>query len=313
MAIQRDLSDLPRPTQTEGVTPDPSPRFVTALVDELALRPRKPKAADTLSRYSSAAVCIKRTELLARGVEPEPMDLAGLHVTNIGTLIHEAWQASLGRKYADEPGEWSVQFETKTSIEDLTSGASDAVLTFTDDANVMHREVLELKTTGGFGYKLMVGERGNAQGPKAGHIVQLALNVMALDADRGTLIYLTNEAISKGIAERKGFDEVTRFGAEWSFTREQLQPHADEELARLREIQRRMDAGERIPRFVPYEMPKGAEVRDVDKSQWTLTDGEQVTDTGSVWGGSYCAYCPVREACREELAAELAGEKREVA
>jgi hypothetical protein len=147
----------------------------------------------------------------------------------------------------------------------------------------------------------MIGERGAAQGPKSSHMVQLALNVMGLDADKGTLIYLSNEAISKGAAEGKGIDEATRFGAQWTFTREQLQPLADEWLKQLEWA--RDHPTEEVPRFIPHEMPKGARLNP-ETGSWTLVDGDDIVDTGSYWSkGAGCLhYCPVSEACRKAYA-----------
>jgi hypothetical protein len=289
----KDLSHLPRAQEIEGLAPDADTTFVTVLVDELAKQPPKPKVSDTLSRHSSAASCLKREALLRDGVEPEPMDLAGLHVTNIGTMVHEAWQDALAHTYGDP----YVQFEVPTTIEDLTSGSCDALLTLPDHP----RHVLELKTTGGYGYKLMVGERGIAQGPKSSHMVQLALNVMGLDADKGTLVYLSNEAISAGAAEGKGFSEANRFGAQWTFTREQLQPLADEWLAQLAWV--RDHPTDEVPRFVPHEMPKGARLNP-ETGTWTLEIDGEIVDTGSYWSkGAGCLfYCPVAEACRKRYA-----------
>ena len=297
--LRNTLDHLPTSTEKEGLAPDEDTTFVTPLVEQLAQRPRKPQVSETLSRHSSAASCLKRVALLRDGVEPEPMDLAGLHVTNIGTLVHEAWQAALAEWAAqfDSPP-IKVSFEVPTTIEDLTSGSCDALL---EIPNVTRptRHVLELKTTGGFGYKMQVGERGKAQGPKSAHMVQLALNVMGLDADKGTLVYLSNEAISKAAAERKGIDEVTRFGAQWTFTREQLQPLADEWLEQLRWV--RDNPTEAVPRFWPHETPKGARIVDPEASRWEHHVDGQVVDTGSVWGGSGCLYCPTQKACIEAL------------
>lgn len=285
--LKKDLTDLPTESEPEGLQPDDSSEFVTVLVDELAKQPRKPQVADTLTRHSSAASCLYRVALLRDGVTPEPMDLAGHHVTNMGTLMHEAWQDALERAYPDNIG-----FEIGSTIEDLTSGSCDAVL-YGDDGSADH--VLELKSTGGFAHKMMVGERGTAQGPKSEHMVQLALNVMGLDADKGTLVYLSREAISIGAAERKGIDEVTRFGAQWTLTRDQLQPLADEWLEQLRWV--RDHPTEQVPRFVPHSTPKGARIVDPNRSRWEMRDGDEVIDTGDVWGGSGCLYCPVKTEC----------------
>lgn len=289
MTAFKDLSHLPATTEAEGLLPDDDSSFVTVLVDELAKQPSKPQVSDTLTRHSSAASCLKRVALLAEGVEPEPMDLAGHHVTNTGTLLHEAWQAALARKHGDNIG-----FEVPTVIDDLTSGSCDA---FLRDEN----HVLELKTVAGTSYEYMVGLKGPAQGPKTSHMYQLALNVMGLDADKGTLVYLSRDSISAGKAQRAGISEPLRIGAAWSFSRDQLQPMADEWLTALRFI--RDNPTEKVPRWVMGEMPKGARLNP-ETGTWTLERDGQVLDTGEYWfKGAGCKdYCPVQEICAKRYA-----------
>lgn len=293
MTTFKDLSHLPAPTEAEGLLPDDDHSFVTVLVDELAKQPSKPQMSDTLTRHSSAASCLKRVALLRDGVEPEPMDLAGHHVTNIGTLVHEAWQGALAHTYGDP----YVSFEVGTTIEDLTSGSCDAVIRHPDKAP----HVLELKTVAGTSYEYMVGLKGAAQGPKTSHMYQLALNVMGLDADKGTLVYLSRDSISAGKARRAGISEPMRCGASWSFTREQLQPMADEWLTALRFV--RDNPTEKVPRWVMGEMPKGARLNP-ETGTWTLERDGQVLDTGEYWfrGAGCLDYCPVSEACQKRYA-----------
>jgi hypothetical protein len=287
----KDLSHLPRAQEVEGLAPDDDTTFVTVLVDELAKQPPKPKAADTLSRHSSAASCLKREALLRDGVEPEPMDLAGLHVTHIGTLIHESWQAALKRKYPD------VELEPTSSIGALTSGHADGMLAYLHD----NKRVLELKTEGEFSFDKQAGIKGPAEGPKSSHMVQLALNVVAHNADSGTLVLLRRSSISAPQAERFGIDVVRRFGAQWTFTREQLQPLADEWLAQLAWV--RDHPTDEVPRFVPHEMPKGARLNP-ETGTWTHEIDGDIVDTGSYWSkGAGCLhYCNVAEACRKRYA-----------
>lgn len=300
MTAFKDLSHLPAPTEAEGLLPDSDSTFVTVLVDELAKQPSKPQVSDTLTRHSSTASCLKRVALLRDGVEPEPMDLAGHHVTHIGTLVHEAWQSALGR-YCDER-KMSYSFEAPSTLEDLTSGSADAFLWEnhpTQDRLIKH--VLELKTVAGTSYEYMVGLKGPAQGPKTSHMYQLALNVMGLDADKGSLVYLSRDSISAGKAQRAGISEPLRIGAAWSFDRSQLQPMADEWLTALRFI--RDNPTEKVPRWVMGEMPKGARLNP-ETGTWTLERDGQVLDTGEYWfKGAGCKdYCPVAEECRKRYA-----------
>lgn len=286
--LRKDLSTLPSPSTDEGLPPDDTNEYVTVLVDELAKQPRKPQVSDTLTRHSSAASCLFRVALLAEGVTPAPMDAAGYHVTHIGTLIHEAWQAALERKYGD-----LVEFEVASTIEDLTSGSCDAVIRadYTDDVHV-----LELKTEGEFGFDMIAGLKGQPPSPKPTHMTQLALNVVGLDADKGTLVYMRRSSHSVNGARRFKLDEVSRFGMQFTFDRADLEPWADEWLTMLRFV--RDNPTEAVGRHVPREMPKGARLNP-ETGTWTLVDGDDIVDTGEYWAkGAGCRdYCPVNGEC----------------
>lgn len=294
----KDLSHLPTANKPEGLAPDDDPVYVRMLVEEMERRGAwslefdydvdKPQVSDTMSRHSSANSCLKAAALNRDGVERDPMDPAGLWVTFLGTMAHDAFQSALSSHLDDD-----VEFEVGSTFSDLTSGSCDALVHEPEPG--IGREVIELKTCGGFLYKLAIGERGVAQGPKSAHLVQLALNVVGHDADRGTIVYLSTEAVSIGAAERKGIDEWTRFGAQWSFSREHLEPLADAWLERLAWV--RDHETDETPRFWPDETPLGARIVDPNSSRWELRDGEDIVDTGSVWGGSGCLYCNVRTAC----------------
>lgn len=46
----------------------------------------------------------------------------------------------------------------------------------------------------------------------------------------------------------------------------------------------------------------GARIVDPNTSRWELRDGDDIIDTGAVWNGSGCLYCPVQEACAKAWA-----------
>lgn len=283
----KDLSHLPTEApKDDGTPPDLDDTFVRVLVDELAAAPPKPQVADTLTRHSAAGSCLKKVALIADGVTPEPMDLAGFHVTNIGTLIHEAWQAALERQHGD-----AIRFEVLSTIEDLTSGSCDAVITEGD-----HQHVLELKTEGEFGFDMISGLKSDPPAPKPTHLMQLALNVVGLGADKGTLVYLRRSSHSAGSARRFKLGEVSRFGVQFTFSRDDLDPVADEWLTMLRFI--RDNSVDAVGRHVPRVMPKGARLNP-ESGVWTLQDGDAVLDSGEYWAkGAGCKdYCGVRDEC----------------
>jgi hypothetical protein len=286
--LAADLSQLPTGSpRTEGEPPDANPRFVHLLVQEMAQRNfdagDKPTARGTRIRHSDAGKCARAIAYTAAGIpKSDPMDLPGTWVTSLGTLIHEAWQEALRRAYPD------AEIEPKLGIDGLdASGHADAVLVIDG-----RRLLYELKSTGGFGYKLKVGERGPAQGPSHEHKLQAALNGVAVDADEVVIGYLATECISKAAADRKNIDELTHFAAEWSYPREVFEPWAEQERKRLQRILDLLDERELAPRmFATPELPKGHEIVDPSTGRWEVIDrAGRIADTGTWWACGYCAF-----------------------
>jgi len=152
---------------------------------------------------------------------------------------------------------------------------------------------IELKTIGGFGFKMAVGERGAAQGPKREHQIQAALNGKAVDADEVVIGYLSKEAISVGAAARKKISELGRFCAEWSMTREQYLPLAEAEEKRVLRILELVDGGQLPARVFPSpELPAGHRIVDPSTGRWEVrNEDDQVVDTGTFWAcNGYCKY-----------------------
>lgn len=335
MTIRADLSTLPKAESSiDGEPPDATPRFVHLLVEKMARKNAadgdKPTAYGTRIRHSDAGQCARRVAYAAAGIpKSDPMDLAGTWVTSLGTMIHEGWQEALVARFPD------AQVEPKLRIEGLdASGHADAVIDIEEDPSDTqttpsatevqrsqhdapkepkhpgmpnlqerrpgYRRVLyELKTCGGYSYKLRVGERGQAEGPSHEHKAQAALNAVAVDADEMVIGYMATEAISKAAAARKQFPELLRFAAEWTIPREVFEPIAFKEQERLQGILDLLDRGLLAARKVPDpDLPVRAEIVDPTISRWEVTDADgRITDTGSLWGGQYCSYCPYQTLC----------------
>ncbi len=305
VAIKRDLSDLP----PAGLAPDPQPRFISVLVDEWvdARDDDKPTALGTPFRHSDAGKCARAISYTAAGIpRSDPMDITGVWNTSLGSLIHDQWQAALQRWWPDA----SVEVKCSTVGAD-GSGHIDAVIreyrpTILGDAP--YTIAYELKTVGGFAFKGAVGaaRKGTpAEGPKAAHLLQAAINGRAVDADEVIIGYLAKECISARVAKSYGISEVGRFAAEWTLTREQYEPLADLEAERVDGILGLVADGRLAARKSP-EMPPGAEVTDPETGAYEVRlrteDGEvTVTDTGSTWECDYCAHqslCATTEAGR---------------
>ncbi len=301
MAVQQSIADLPRAAKpkSEGCPPDAEPRFVHLLVEQWHAEDQaagsKPRAfTDTRFRHSDAGACARAIALTALDVEASsPMDLTGTWNTRLGTLIHELWQSALSTRYPDALIEPKMR-----SVDGQGSGHADAFLVTTEKVTIL----FELKTIGGYGYKMAVGERGAAQGPKPEHRIQGALNARGLGADEVVIGYLSKEAISAAIAKRKGISELGRICSEWTFHRDEWEPLADAEEARVAGILALLDGGELAARKIPSdEVPPGAVIVDPSAGRWEVRKNGNVTDTGTFWACDYCKHqgiCPAMPADR---------------
>lgn len=299
MALKQDHSQLPTPaaTSADGRRPDPSPTFLQPYFDHLVLtnelEGERPHAVEgTRFRHSMAAACSRQVAFHALEVPASnPMDLAGIVVTSNGTRKHDEIQAVLTAH-----GWESMRVEVPCKVDGFDgSGSADGV-TGDDDGTVI---CWEHKNVGGFAFKMAVGERGVAQGPKHAHIVQGALNALAQQADLLVITYMTWEAISVNIAKRKGFDEAGRVAAQWTFTRDEWEPLAVAEVERVTKILACVDGGELPARVIPDpDLPVGHRIVHPATGGWEVRDAEtdMVGDAGSFWA---CGYCRWQDTCAQ--------------
>lgn len=309
MPIARDLSDLPPADPRDGLVPDPTPRFASVLADQWAeendLAGDKATALGTRFRHSDAGKCSRALAYTAAGIsKSDPMDITGVWNTSLGSLVHEQWQDALTARFPDA----EVEVRCATVGAD-GSGHIDAVIrTECEDCerctDGWRTIAYELKTVGGFAFKAAVGAQRKgtpAEGPRTSHLLQAALNGAAVDADEVVVGYLAKECISANVAKRFAIlDDVGRFAAEWTLTREQYEPLARLEAERVAGILGLVDDGLLAARKTP-EMPAGAEVTDPASGDWVrMVDGE-VAETGNTWECGYCSYrtlCSATEAGR---------------
>lgn len=303
MTIKRDLSDLPA-AGPDGLTPDPDPRFIGVLVEAWAEAndDAKPTAHGTPFRHSDAGKCARALSYAALGIaKSDPMDLTGVFNVTLGTKLHDEWQAALLARYPDA----EIEVKVRTVGAD-GSGHIDAVIRQSqgvepagDTAKVI---AYELKTVGGFAFKAAVGaaRKGTpAEGPKAAHLYQAALNGKAVDADEVVVGYLAKEAISVSAGARFGIvDPIQRISAEWTLTRDQYEPIAEMETTRVAAVLELVERGEVAPRR-GVEMPPRAEVTEPTSGAWLAKDADgTLVETGSTWE---CGYCSWRTLCAGTL------------
>ena len=272
------------------------PLITSALVEELHVKSAipKPTALGTKFRYSSAFGCGRQQGYAAIGLEPtEPMDEAGAWATGLGTIVHEALQDSLSRKFP------SAQFEVASQFGGV-SGSCDALIDVKDfngliDVTGTHI-LYELKTMGTYSFDKQVGwnrMRGVAQsvgeGPALKAIAQAGMNALgimksdpSIDIQWLVMGSVTFEALSKNKASTMGVEGTNRFLAEFYIPREEWEIIAFEERDRMGALEWAVNQG-----YLPDRI--GLDDNGAPVALNPLS--------GRAW---QCDYCAFRSACIED-------------
>ena len=262
------------------------PVLTSVLVEELHIKSQvpKPTARNTPLRYSSAFGCLRQQSYSAFDAEPtEPMDESGAWVTGLGTIIHEALQDAIGRRFP------SAQFEVTSQIGYFLSGSCDALISTHDvGSHYGGTHILyELKTMGTYsfdkqvGWNRMRGTMGVGEGPAMKAVAQAGMNALGIESENPdirieTLVMgsIGFEALSKQKADRMGIDGVNRFLAEFEMSREEWEPLAQDELRRMEALAEAVKNGYLADRVA----------MDDNNNAIVLTPG------GSAWQCNYCAF-----------------------
>lgn len=312
MSILRDLRALL--SASAGIAPDPDPDVAKALarraLDHI-LATEEPHVRSSAAPFyaSDATGCARQTayKYLSRTIdgaptESNPPTIADEWRFAIGNAGHDIIQAPLTELYGD-----SVEVRAVLpgpDGEDLVSSRADLFaqgMDLLDDGTLV-----ELKTAGGYKFKMMATDFKSApEGPSWSYVVQLALTAKALAAQgktvtRGVVVVLAIENLAKSW---KGVrDELDRFCAQWSFTPEELDAVADKAIARLSRVRALLEEGTMPPRNIDDPaLPNRATVVDPAKGHWEVVDNGVVVRGGTTW---MCGYCPWRDQCVLDAAAE---------
>jgi hypothetical protein len=304
MPVQHDISDIPRRTSRGGDKdwpPDATPRFGSLLVEawhaEAIERDADfPNAVEGARfRHSDAGACARAISLSALGVPASnPMDAPGHFITHQGSWLHDEFQKLLVAHYGG-----AARIEVKCGKGDR-GGHVDAEVYLSEPDEVEAKIIaIEAKSMDGFAYKMSVGERGKAQGPKSDHIIQAALNGKAINADEIVILYLTRGAISIQAATRNPkITEMMRVTAEWTLTREEYEPIADLEIKRITGILGLLDQDEPelAARKIPDpEMPERHLVTDPATGTYHALNAEGLmVGVNTTW---HCVYCRHQQLC----------------
>lgn len=353
MGIKQDHSGLPRDVAA-GRTRDDRPRYVTALAkawyEEWLKDGDKPHAVPgTRFRASDAGSCT-RALAYKQAKEPftNPPTIADAWSMGLGSLIHEELEAPLKRAFPSAEVEVKVDCRPmvdlsasidvvvripRADLEAAAAGVGDLsldahdMLALMDDDEDAFIELVELKTVGGYGYKMSIGavrKSTPAEGPKLSAVLQVSLAGAAIGAHRVVTGSLGRETISKNVAKTFGLDDIDRFAAEWTFTRDEFMPLALGEAARLNWLSGYIDglvekakehsikvdgfemetpvalkvASKRVPRLIEVKPAKVVRITDPEKGAWQQ-DGLDgiILDAGDTW---HCGYCWHRDLCLQD-------------
>lgn len=309
--IRNDLSHLPRADVDGGVRPDADPfigRTVAAawLLDNHS--DSKPHAiAGTKFRFSMAGMCSRSLAYYFQNATPTNIpDSADAWRMGLGTMVHESVQ----KYFAESAQVWcpaeidgvvvdraEVQFEVPVHLPTISgSGSADMVIDYLAiDGRRLHRQVVELKTINGFGFKMSAtGFKGPAQGPRLSHVQQAALCAWGLEADSMIICYLSMENVSPSLAASYCDDpEFGRFTAQWSYTAEDIVRVAESEMTRIRNVIELSEVGAAsdIARRVYSDSGNLVDVSNPQTGAYQVLSAEgMVLDAGKTWSCGYCRY-----------------------
>lgn len=326
MPISRDLSGVPEVPQAEGVGQSPeADRYILPLLEAWF---EEYQAADdfnlsfavpgTRFRASWAGGCarqlgykvIEHDADMARcgppGNSPEVIDralaivdayaptdppsMADFWRMDSGTEVHLRLQALAMKLW---PG---CVVEQKVDLRPDVDGSASVDILIVEPAGLMgvQRTLIEIKTKGGFAFKkAVIPFKGKAEGPNLAAKLQAGLAARALGADQVIILFVSQENISVGVAEKNGLKDHERFIGRWMYTLEDLGPILDRETARIRRVLQMVDNGELPPRAIyDEETPADARIVDPSKGSWTVVDGEgRITNAGRYYlCDGYCSW-----------------------
>jgi hypothetical protein len=306
MPITRDIRELL--AVSPGRAPDHDNDVLGELVGHWAEAQRE-KRKDYV-RSSSApffasdgAGCARRAsyDYLARTLEDAPQraepGVPDLWRFRMGDLVHDEIQ-SIGE---------AAGFDNEVRAVLTDADGNDLVSTRADMVRLVDGTYVELKSAGGFKFKKASTKfSGGPEGPGFSYVVQMALTVKSLlhnglPIERAVIVFLALENISPKLAADYTDADIGRFGAQWTYSVDELVELADEIIAHLVKIKSALDSGVMPPRvFKDPEIPAQAVVVSPSTGGWQVTStGGEILQAGSTW---MCDYCDWREQCLADLA-----------
>ena len=298
--IKKDLSELPvsvdagvAPSRTNVVAEKLAEVWFQRYLD--AGNADKARAIPELpyrASYASKRCDRQLFYALSDTPESEPLTIASAWTMGLGTMVHDALQGVMESMFPDSECEPDVDLR---AVGIPGSGHADVVLRAEDT-------LVEVKTTGGFSFKMMATTfKGAPQGPRFSYVLQAAMMAQALGLSKFVIALLSLEPVSPQLAETYSGSEAGRFAAEWHFETEQFANVVADEARRVKLVLTYVSEGVLPPRQLhDPEFPVGAVVQApmAARAPWVVAGPDGIVkDTGTYWG---CAYCPWRSKCHDD-------------
>lgn len=288
--------------------PDPDPWFVKEVVQEWYEEysshegeGREFALPDSKWRGSWAGSCARQIAYKVAGVEEtNPTTVADAWRFWVGKWLHDLVQQVVVRKY---PGS---EVEVKLRLGEEGSGHAD-IKVVTPEGKIV---AVELKSINGTGFKMsVIGKTARARNPEGARvsaIMQGALYAYAMDPkpDELMVVYLSLELVS-GSQQAHLTDEYSRFAAQWTFSRDEYEQIARDEIRRMERIVKITERSgpHAVPRVIPDPNMAPHRVTNPRSGVVTLVD-----DDGSPIGYDrtwMCGYCSHQDKCARDRDLEL--------
>ena len=308
MAINKDISDLPRSDRPEGNLPSRN-NFVAERIAEhwgkLDDHTKPALAVPEAGPYRGSMAssrCDRSLFYQLRGDEASnPPTLADRWRMGLGTTVHTMLQRIAGDLFNSDDEVDFANAESEVAVDLNPAGfPGSAHLDFVFDYKGK-RCAVEVKSKGGFPFKMAATNfKGAAQGPRYGDVLQGAIAAKALGCELLVICYLAMENISPQMASTFSDTEAGRFAAEWHYTIEEVDTYIDAEAERVAGVLAAVE-NQLMPKrtLVDPDYPSGAEVNAPSQGNghWVLLDADDndtILDSGTTW---FCGYCQFRDAC----------------
>jgi hypothetical protein len=305
MPINKDLSELPAADRAVGVPPAADNYVAEALANRwfanylASGQDAKARALPELpyrASYASKRCDRQLYYALSDTPESEPLTPASAWTMGLGTMVHDHLQRVIQEMWPNAECEPTIDLRP---LGIPGSGHADIVVTESDGSKTL----IEVKTTGGFSFKMMATSfKGAPEGPRYSYLLQAAMMAKAVGADRFVIALLSLEPVSPQLADTYASSEAGRFAAEWHYETADFDDDIRREAQRVDTLLKHVGTKVLPPRkLLDPEYPAGAQVTAplAARAPWVVYGEakDTVVDSGSYWG---CAYCPWRTQCHED-------------